>query len=147
MSSCFEIDVSLPPKVEKPLVLVAAAVLLDADGRVLIYQQPEGKLCAGQWGIPGGKLEPGETPEWALVRELREELGIETRTSCFSPLTFVSHDYGKTHMLMTVHVCRVWQGIVRAVEDQVLKWVPAKEIHMVDLMPADVPLVPVIRDL
>lgn len=145
--SCFEIDVTAPPKIEKPLILVAAAVLLDVDGRVLLYQQAEGKIAAGQWGIPGGRLEAGETPEWALVRELREELDIETRTSCFSPLTFVSHDYGKMHLLMNVFVCRVWQGVVRAVEGQSLQWVRAKEIQKIDLMPADIPLVPFIREL
>jgi len=144
MSNCFEIDVTLPATPKK-VVTVAAATLIDADGRVLLYQQPEGKLCAGQWGFPGGKLEAGEAPEWALVRELREELGIETKPSCFWPLGFVSHDYGEAHVIMLVYTCRVWQGVVRSLEGLVLQWVKPADLYNIDLLPADIPLIPALQ--
>src|SRR3954463_12560715 len=108
------------------LVLVAAVALIDADGRVLIAQRPEGKQLAGLWEFPGGKIEPGERPEEALIRELREELSIEVKAPCLAPLTFASHAYEDFHLLMPLYICRKWQGFVQAREGQALKWVLAK---------------------
>ena len=111
------------------LVLVVACALVDADGRILIAQRPEGKKMAGLWEFPGGKVEAGETPEATLVRELREELGIETRSACLAPLTFASHAYEDWHLLMPLYVCRRWEGIAIGHEGQALKWVRAKELR------------------
>jgi 8-oxo-dGTP diphosphatase len=142
--SCFDIDVTLPPP--QPLTLVAAVVLVDSDGRVLIASRPPGKSYAGDWEFPGGKIESGETPELTLVRELREELGIETHPSCFAPLTFASHGYDTFHLVMMVYVCRMWQGLVRPAEGQQVKWVLPQEFSNYKFLPADVPLLPVIRE-
>src|SRR5438105_9837022 len=109
----------------KPVVLVAAAALIDVDGRVLLAQRPEGKSMAGLWEFPGGKVHAGETPEAALIRELKEELGIDTDARCLAPYTFASHAYPEFHLLMPLYVCRVWQGIVRPCEGQRLAWVRA----------------------
>ncbi len=111
------------PKPEKPMVLVVASALVDADGRVLITQRPEGKSLAGLWEFPGGKVDPGEVPEEALIRELKEELGIETKTSCLAPLTFASFSYDSFHLLMPLYVCRRFWGIPEGREGQALKWV------------------------
>lgn len=128
------------------LVLVAAVALIDADGRVLLAQRPEGKSMAGLWEFPGGKVEPGETPEAALIRELHEELGIDTWASCLAPLTFASHAYDTFHLLMPLFACRRWQGAVQAREGQVLKWVRPADLRAYPMPPADVPLIPILRD-
>ena len=138
---------SLPPLGDRPLVLVAAVALVDADGRVLIAQRPAGKSMAGLWEFPGGKVDPGETPEQALVRELHEELGIETATSCLAPIAFASHGYEKFHLLMPVFACRKWNGLPRPREGQALKWVMPGELGRFPMPPADLPLVGLLRDL
>lgn len=123
------------------LVLVAAAALIDPDGRVLITRRPDGKPMAGLWEFPGGKVEPGETPEATLIRELKEELDIDTSASCLAPLTFASHAYPDFHLLMPLYVCRKWQGIVRPTEGQATKWVRARDLRGYEMPPADVPLI------
>ncbi len=126
-------------------LLVAAVALIDADGRVLLAQRPEGKSMAGLWEFPGGKVEPGETPEAALIRELKEELGIDTWTSCLAPLTFASHGYPDFHLLMPVFACRRWQGIAHPREGQKLAWVRARDLRDYPMPPADVPLIPTLQ--
>jgi 8-oxo-dGTP diphosphatase len=128
------------------VVLVAAVALIDRDGRVLLAQRPEGKSMAGLWEFPGGKVEPGETPEAALIRELHEELGINTWSSCLAPLTFASHSYDTFHLLMPLFACRKWEGIVQGREGQALAWVHAKNLADYTMPPADVPLIPILRD-
>jgi 8-oxo-dGTP diphosphatase len=125
----------------RKVVLVAAAALIDADGRVLITRRPEGKPMAGLWEFPGGKVEPGETPEETLIRELKEELDIDTSASCLAPLTFASHAYPDFHLLMPLYVCRKWQGIVRPTEGQATKWVWARDLRSYEMPPADLPLI------
>ena len=127
-------------------VLVSAAALIDGEGRVLLAQRPEGKSMAGLWEFPGGKVEQGETPEAALIRELHEELGIETWQSCLAPLCFASHSYEKFHLLMPLFVCRKWDGITQSREGQALKWVRAKDLRDYPMPPADIPLIPILRD-
>ncbi|WP_370252710.1 8-oxo-dGTP diphosphatase MutT [Nioella sp.] len=127
-------------------VLVAAVALIDAEGRVLLAQRPEGKSMAGLWEFPGGKVEPGETPEAALVRELQEELGIDTWESCLAPLTFASHSYDEFHLLMPLFACRKWNGIVTAQEGQKLAWARANQLRDYEMPPADIPLIPILRD-
>lgn len=131
----------------KRLLLVVACALVDADGRVLIAQRPEGKQLAGMWEFPGGKVEPGETPEDCLVRELREELGIETKTACLAPLTFASHSYDDFHLLMPLYVCRRFWGTPEPKEAQALKWVRPKQMRDYPMPPADAPLIPFLIDL
>ena len=131
----------------KRLLLVAACALVDADGRVLIAQRPQGKQLAGLWEFPGGKLEPGESPEEALVRELREELGIETKVACLAPLTFASHSYDDFHLLMPLYVCRRFSGIPEPREAQALKWVRPNRMRDYPMPPADAPLIPFLIDL
>ena len=128
------------------ILLVAAVALIDADGRVLLAQRPEGKTLAGLWEFPGGKVEADETPEAALIRELREELGIDTWKSCLAPLTFASHSYEDFHLLMPLFACRRWQGTPVPHEGQRLAWVRARDLHLYPMPPADLPLVPVLRD-
>lgn len=128
------------------LVLVSAVALIDGDGRVLLAQRPEGKSMAGLWEFPGGKVEQGETPEAALIRELHEELGIETWQSCLAPLTFASHAYTDFHLLMPVFACRKWAGIPQSREGQALKWVRAQNLREYPMPPADIPLIPILRD-
>lgn len=128
------------------LVLVAAVALIDADGRVLLARRPPGKAMAGLWEFPGGKVEPGETPEAALIRELHEELGIDTQAACLAPLTFASHRYDDFHLLMPLFACRRWQGIVTPREGQTLAWVQATDLAAYPMPPADVPLIPILRD-
>jgi 8-oxo-dGTP diphosphatase len=123
------------------VVLVVACALVDSDGRILIAERPEGKKMAGLWEFPGGKVEPGETPEETLVRELREELGIETKSACLAPLTFASHAYEDWHLLMPLYVCRRWEGIPQGREGQALKWVRARELRHYPMPPADLPLI------
>ena len=127
-------------------VLVSAVALIDVEGRVLLAKRPEGKSMAGLWEFPGGKVEPGETPETALIRELQEELGIDTWQSCLAPLTFASHAYDDFHLLMPVFACRKWQGIPRSREGQALKWVRANDLGNFPMPPADIPLIAVMRD-
>lgn len=129
------------------LVFVSAVALIDVEGRVLLAQRPEGKSMAGLWEFPGGKVEPGETPEAALVRELHEELGIETWNSCLAPLTFASHSYDDFHLMMPLFACRKWNGIPHPREGQVLKWVKVSELRDYPMPPADIPLIPMLRDL
>lgn len=128
------------------VVLVSAVALIDRDGRVLLAQRPEGKSMAGLWEFPGGKVEHGETPEEALIRELHEELGIETWQSCLAPLTFASHAYEKFHLLMPLFACRKWQGMPLPQEGQQLKWVRAQDLRSYPMPPADIPLIPILRD-
>ncbi len=123
------------------IVLVAACALIDADGRVLLAQRPQGKPMAGLWEFPGGKIEQGEQPEQSLIRELKEELGITVREACLAPLTFASHSYADFHLLMPLYVCRRWEGTVTALEGQQLAWVRPNKLRDYDMPPADVPLV------
>ena len=123
------------------LVLVAACALIDADGRVLIAQRPEGKAMAGLWEFPGGKFEPGELPEESLIRELKEELGISVSEACLAPLTFASHAYPDFHLLMPLYVCRRWEGTVTPTEGQKLAWVRVNRLRDYEMPPADVPLI------
>jgi 8-oxo-dGTP diphosphatase len=130
----------------KPIVLVAACALVDVDGRVLIAQRPEGKQLAGLWEFPGGKLEPGEPPEEALIRELKEELDIEVAKACLAPFVFASHAYETFHLLMPLWLCRRWTGTVRAREHQALAWVQPARLGDYPMPPADEPLVAYLRD-
>ena len=131
----------------RKLLLVVACALVDADGRVLIAQRPQGKELAGLWEFPGGKIEPGETPEEAVVRELHEELGIETKVACLAPLTFASHSYENFHLLMPLFVCRRFWGIPVPQEGQVLKWVRPAKLHDYPMPEADLPLIAHLIDL
>ncbi|MEP2531604.1 8-oxo-dGTP diphosphatase MutT [Shimia sp.] len=127
-------------------VLVSAVVLVDVDGRVLLAQRPQGKSMAGLWEFPGGKVEAGETPEDALIRELEEELGINTWESCLAPLTFASHKYDDFHLLMPLFICRKWEGTPTPIEGQKLRWSKPENLREFKMPPADIPLVPIIRD-
>ena len=128
------------------MLLVAAVALVDSDGRVLLAQRPEGKSMAGLWEFPGGKVHDGETPESALIRELREELAIDTVESCLAPFTFASHRYEEFHLLMPLYLCRVWQGTPVAQEGQALAWVRPVRMRDYPMPPADKPLVAMLRD-
>ena len=128
------------------VVLVSAVALIDADGRVLLAQRPAGKSMAGLWEFPGGKIEAGETPELALIRELGEELSINTWESCLAPLTFASHSYKNFHLLMPLFACRKWEGSPHPSEGQVLKWVRPNALKDYPMPPADIPLIPILRD-
>jgi 8-oxo-dGTP diphosphatase len=129
------------------ILLVVAVALVDADNRVLIAQRPEGKQLAGLWEFPGGKLDAGERPEAALIRELHEELGIEVKEACLAPLTFASHAYDDFHLLMPLYICRRWEGQVHAREGQQLAWVRANKLRDYPMPPADIPLIPPLIDL
>ncbi|MFZ5734496.1 MAG: 8-oxo-dGTP diphosphatase MutT [Pseudomonadota bacterium] len=124
------------------LTLVVAVALIDADNRVLIAQRPEGKQLAGLWEFPGGKVDPGERPEQALIRELKEELGIDVTEPCLAPLTFASHAYDDFHLLMPLYICRRWSGTVTSREGQNLAWVRANKLRDYPMPPADLPLIP-----
>jgi 8-oxo-dGTP diphosphatase len=123
------------------LVLVAACALIDADGRVLLAERPAGKTMAGLWEFPGGKVEAGERPEETLIREMKEELGIVIREPCLAPLTFASHAYPDFHLLMPLYICRRWEGIVQAQEEQKLAWVRPNKLREYKMPPADEPLI------
>ena len=129
------------------VLLVVACALVDADRRVLIAQRPEGKAMAGLWEFPGGKVEPGETPEAALIRELEEELGVATQTACLAPLSFASHSYENFHLLMPLYVCRKWQGVPEPREHVALKWVRPQALRDYAMPPADGPLIAALCDL
>ena len=132
---------------QRPVLYVAACALLDADGRVLIARRPEGKPMAGLWEFPGGKVEKGETPEVSLIRELKEELGIDVSQACLAPLTFASHSYEDFHLVMPLYVCRRWSGLVQPLEGQELAWVAPVRLSGYPMPPADIPLVAQLRDL
>ena len=132
---------------QKPILLVVACALVDTDRRVLIAQRPEVKHMANMWEFPGGKIEPGETPEAAIIRELREELDVETKEACLAPLSFASHTYEHMHLLMPLYVCRRWQGTPRAKEHQALKWVRPQALRDYAMPPADEPLIAALCDL
>lgn len=132
---------------DKKLVLVVACALIDPDNRVLLAQRPQGKAMAGLWEFPGGKVEQGETPEEALVRELEEELGIATKVDCLAPLTFASHSYQTFHLLMPLYICRRFKGIAQGKEGQALKWVRVENLRDYDMPEADIPLLPALTDI
>lgn len=129
------------------VVLVAACALVDVDGRVLITRRPEGKTLAGLWEFPGGKVEAGELPEQSLIRELREELGIDVNVACLAPLTFASHSYPDFHLLMPLWICRRWDGVATARENQELAWVRPQRLKEYKMPPADEPLIPHLVEL
>jgi len=135
-----------PPSTNQTVVLVAAAALIDVDGRVLLARRPPGKPLAGLWEFPGGKVQPGETPEAALIRELHEELGLDTQASCLAPLAFASHSYPDFHLLMPLYACRVWRGLPQPREGQELAWVAKQALDRYPMPPADVPLIALLRD-
>jgi 8-oxo-dGTP diphosphatase len=129
------------------LSLVVACALIDPDGRVLLAQRPPGKAMGGLWEFPGGKVESGETPEETLIRELREELGVAVKEACLAPFAFASHAYPDFHLLMPLYVCRRWDGTPQALEHSALKWVRPKDMSRYSMPPADLPLIPMLRDL
>ncbi len=143
--------ISVPPAPAAPpnskLVLVVAAALLDKDNRVLLAQRPVGKSMAGLWEFPGGKVEPEESPEAALIRELDEELGIDITPACLAPFTFASHAYDEFHLLMPLYICRKWHGTVTPREGQTIAWVRANKLRSYEMPPADVPLIAMLQDL
>lgn len=134
------------PNLAVPILLVVAVALVDPDGRILLTQRPAGKTMAGLWEFPGGKVEPMETPEAALIRELGEELGINVATSCLAPFTFASHGYEGFHLLMPLYLCRIWRGIPRAREGQNLAWVYPNQIKDYAMPPADLPVAAMLRE-
>ena len=140
------VETELADATSKPLLLVAACALVDSDTRVLLARRPEGKKMAGLWEFPGGKLHPGETPEAALIRELREELGIDVTEACLAPFAFASHAYERFHLLMPLYLCRRWQGFVQPLEGQALAWVRPGKLGDFEMPAADRPLVPLLRD-
>ena len=146
MSNCFDMETgeALPPV---KIIYAVAAVLVDRDGRVLLAQRPPGKKMAGLWEFPGGKIDPGETPEAALIRELHEELGIDTKASCLAALTFVSYRYDDFHLVMPVFVCRTWKGMLQSMEGQAFAWVYPKDFNKYEMPAADLPILPVLHDL
>lgn len=146
-SGCFDPASTPPPDPARRIVLVAAVAMVDTDGRVLLARRPAGKPMAGLWEFPGGKVHEGETPEAALVRELREELAVDTAASCLAPYAFASHAYEDFHLLMPLYVCRVWHGTPAPQEGQELAWVRPLDMGRYPMPPADVPLVAMLRDL
>jgi len=135
-----------PPKPATDIILVAACALIDEDNRVLLAQRPEGRKLAGLWEFPGGKVEPGETPETALIRELQEELAITIPLPCLAPLTFASHAYDDFHLLMPLYICRKWEGELACREHAALKWVRASRLRDYPMPAADLPLIPILQD-
>ncbi|MCH9853143.1 MAG: (deoxy)nucleoside triphosphate pyrophosphohydrolase [Alphaproteobacteria bacterium] len=134
------------PLTTKQIKLVVAVALIDADGRVLINERPIGKTLSGYWEFPGGKIEEGETPEAALLRELHEELNIKTSPSCFAPIAFASHSYDDFHLLMPLYICHLWHGDIMARENQKLRWVKGVELYRYKMLPADIPLIPLLLE-
>lgn len=134
------------PIIEADMILVVACALVDADGRVLVAQRPAGKPMAGLWEFPGGKVEPGETPEAALIRELHEELSIDVTAACLAPLSFASYAYDDFHLLMPLYVCRKWEGHIVPREGQATKWLRPRDLFDLDMPPADRPLIAALRD-
>lgn len=132
---------------ENPLMLVAAAALVDADGRVLVQRRPAGKPMAGLWEFPGGKVEPGETPEAALIRELAEELGIDVETACLAPAAFASEELDGRHLLLLLYVCRKWRGVPEARHAEAVQWVRPVALHRLAMPPADKPLIGLLEAL
>ena len=148
MKSCEEaLDEPKPEKPELPIIHVAAAAMVDSSGKILLAQRPKGKSMAGLWEFPGGKIEPGETPEFALMRELEEELGIETRPCCFSPIAFASHSYDEFHLMMPLFVCRVWRGTIIPQEEQRFIWVDKSQLRDYPMPAADIPLIFALQQL
>lgn len=146
MTSCEDaLDQPRPEKPDLPIILVAAVALIDSDGRILIAQRAEGKPMAGLWEFPGGKVDDGETPEFALMRELEEELGIETRPTCYTPIAFASHSYDDFHLLMPLFVCRTWRGVIEAHVHKTYKWVRLDELYDYPMPEADIPLIASLR--
>lgn len=137
----------LAPAPHQLLLPVVAAALVDADGRILLQQRPQGKSMAGLWEFPGGKIEPGETPEAALIRELAEELGISVSASCLAPATFASASLGSRHLLLLLFICRKWDGVPKAIEASALTWVRPVQMHALDMPPADRPLIGLLEAL
>jgi len=135
-----------PPTPEANVLLVAACALVDADHRVLVARRPEGRSMAGLWEFPGGKVRPGETPEACVIRELREELGLDVAANCLAPLTFASHAYPDFHLLMPLFVCRIWDGLPEPREGQALRWLRPRDMTALPMPPADQPLVAFLRD-
>jgi 8-oxo-dGTP diphosphatase len=134
------------PITEADMLLVVACALVDKDGRVLVAQRPAGKSMAGLWEFPGGKIEPSETPEMALIRELKEELSIDVTAACLAPLSFASHAYEGFHLLMPLYVCRKWDGQIMPREGQAVAWKKPRELFDMAMVPADVPLIAALRD-
>jgi 8-oxo-dGTP diphosphatase len=129
------------------ILLVVAVALIDSDNKILMAQRPDGKSLAGLWEFPGGKVDEGETPELALIRELKEELNIDVKAACLAPLTFASHTYEKFHLLMPLFVCRRWEGVVIGHEGQKISWVDVRDLRKLPMPPADEPLIPALLDL
>ena len=132
---------------EKPTLIVPAIALVDTDSRILLAQRPEGKSFAGYWEFPGGKIETGETPEAALIREIREELGVETQDSCLAPVSFASHPYDDFHLILLLYVCRRWQNTPQALEGGALEWVRPQRLRDYEMPPANLEFIAVLQDL
>lgn len=147
MSCAESLAAPKPDAPDVPIVLVAAAALINDKSEVLLAQRPDGKSMAGLWEFPGGKVEQGETPEFALMRELEEELGIESRPTCYHPIAFASHTYEDFHLLMPVFALRMWKGEVTAKEHKALEWVRPLDMPKYDMPKADIPLIATLRDL
>lgn len=145
MSGCAEL-IGIEHTAPARLLTVAACALVDADGRVLVAQRPDDKPMGGLWEFPGGKLEEGETPEACVIRELREELAIDTASSCLAPLTFASHRYDTFHLLMPLYICRIWQGTPQPLSAQALRWLAPRALFHLPMPPADKPLIAMLRD-
>ena len=134
------------PTIVANMILVVACALVDGDGRVLVAERPAGKNMAGLWEFPGGKVETGETPESALIRELKEELSIDVTAACLAPLSFASHAYDDFHLLMPLYVCRKWDGQIAPLEGQNTQWLRPRDLFDLPMPPADKPLIAALRD-
>ena len=132
---------------DKPALIVPAIALVDTDNRILLARRPQGKDFAGFWEFPGGKIEKGETPEDALIREIREELGVETKDSCLAPVSFASHSYEDFHLILLLYICRRWQNTPEALEGGEIKWVRANRLRDHPMPPANGEFISVLQDL